>query len=95
MPETARDTTEHDVPADERSFQLAETARQAQSADIGLAAIAPPPDENMRPGTVIAAASINGQKATQTFVLFSDRTRMRNYSVISALDFLRKTLSAG
>ncbi len=81
--------------AQQRALELAEKARETMSADVGLAAVTPFEDEGHKPGTVVAAASIRGEAASETFVLFSDRTRMRNYGVISTLDFLRKTLPAG
>jgi nicotinamide-nucleotide amidase len=82
------------APATERALALAERARAELDADVGLAAVTPHESEQERPGTVVAAASLRGTLATDTFVLFPDRTRMRNYGVISTLDFLRKTLAA-
>ncbi len=79
--------------AQERAMRLAEKARETMQADVGLAAVTPFEREGAAPGTVVAAASIKGQEALETFVLFSDRNRMRNYGVISTLDFLRKTLA--
>ncbi|MGI9426979.1 MAG: CinA family nicotinamide mononucleotide deamidase-related protein [Hyphomicrobiaceae bacterium] len=86
-------TVDHGESSEQRAFALAEKARQLMVADIGLAAVTPSIDDSAKPGTVIAAASIEGQMIAQSFVLFSDQTRLRNYSVISALDFLRKTLA--
>jgi nicotinamide-nucleotide amidase len=83
-----------DLPAPQRAFQLAEQARQELRANIGLAALTPLPAEGMAPGTVIMAASIGGQDIIEQVILFPDRARMRTYSVISVLDFLRKTLAA-
>ncbi len=79
--------------AQERAMRLAEQARKTMQADVGLAAVTPFEREGGTPGTVVAAASIKGEQALETFVLFSDRNRMRNYGVISTLDFLRKTLA--
>jgi nicotinamide-nucleotide amidase len=86
-------TNESGQSAEARAFQLAEKARETFGAEVGLAAVTPFEHEGRAPGTVVAAASIQGQRAAETFILFSDRTRMRNYGVISTLDFLRKTLA--
>jgi nicotinamide-nucleotide amidase len=80
-------------PAEARAFAIAGKAREMMGTDVGLAAVTPFPAEDCKPGTVVAAAVVKGAKVAETFVLFSDPVRMRNYSVISALDFLRKHLA--
>ena len=80
-------------PAEARAFALAEKACEMMGTDVGLAAVTPFPAQDCKPGTVVTAAVVKGAKVAETFVLFSDPVRMRNYSVISALDFLRKHLA--
>lgn len=80
-------------PAD-RSLRDAEMARRHFGTDIGLAVVAADRDEGHRPGTVfITAALADGPQADMT-VLPGDRRRMREYGVISAMNFLRKVLLA-
>ena len=61
---------------------------------MGLAAVAPGADENELPGTVFLGAVIGDRQFSQQASLPGDRDRMRNYSVIGVLNFLRKTLSS-
>lgn len=75
------------------AIALAEEARAAFDATHGLAAVTPSNHGDFAPGTVFAAiASPSGCWAT-TVALPGDRRRLRNYAVISALEFLRKSLA--
>ncbi len=76
--------------AQERAAALAQAACQRHGADVGLSAIEPDPDEDMAPGSVVIAASVQGRQVVETVLLHRDRTRMRNFAVITALDVLRK-----
>lgn len=85
--------TSADTTAQARAIDQAEQARKLFGAHVGLAAVAPLASEEQRPGTVVMVASIAGEWVVETTILQPDRNRMRNYGVISVLDFLRKTLA--
>ena len=69
--------------------------RQTFGTDVGLAvATARRRDEQPR-ATVYVCLDINGLSHTQTVSLPGDRNRFRNYAVINALNFLRRTLMGG
>ncbi len=76
-----------------RSLRDATAARDAFGADIGVAVVAADRDEGARPGTVFITAVYRGTPHTDMTVLPGDRRRMREYGVISALNFLRKVLA--
>ena len=89
-----RDPTEPPVMSPEaRSIRDATAARDAFEADIGLAVVAADRDEGARPGTVFITAVFRDTPHADMTVLPGDRRRMREYGVISALNFLRKTLA--
>ena len=81
--------------ADGLALRLAREARDQHSADIGLSVVTPPTEENAAPGTIVMGISCEEVTFTRVTVLQPGRERMRNYSVISVLDLLRKTISAG
>ena len=83
----------HDVAGENRAIAAAERARAELGADVGLTAVAPETDENELAGTVFLGAVIGDRQFSLRTSLPGDRNRMRNYSVISVLNFLRKTLS--
>jgi nicotinamide-nucleotide amidase len=75
-----------------RSVRDAVAARETFGADIGLAVVAADRDEGARPGTVFITAMLGDTPHADMTVLPGDRRRMREYGVISALNFLRKLL---
>jgi len=83
-----------DLPPAARSARDAEAARNAFGTDIGLAVVAADRDEGARPGTVFITVAFRDTPHSDMTVLPGDRRRMREYGVISALNFLRKTLTA-
>jgi nicotinamide-nucleotide amidase len=83
-----------DLPPAARSTRDAEAARNAFGTDIGLAVVAADRDEGARPGTVFITVAFRDTPHSDMTVLPGDRRRMREYGVISALNFLRKTLTA-
>ena len=80
-------------PAD-RAIGLARKAQAEFGSDVGLAAMAPEPHEGMAPATIVMGVAIGELTASEAVIWYPDRERMRNYAVISALDFLRRTLAA-
>jgi nicotinamide mononucleotide (NMN) deamidase PncC len=62
-------------------------------ADVGLAAVAPLPSEDTAPGAVFLGMDIQGNARVERVMLTPDRRRMREFSVISLLNMLRRALS--
>ena len=81
------------IGPDARSLRDAKAVAEQLKADIGLAVVAADRDEGQRPGTVFITAVIRGAVHGDMTVLQSDRRRMREYGVISALNFVRKLLA--
>ncbi len=87
------------VVTEEAAIAMAEGARMVLGADVGLAltgVAGPSEQDGMRPGTLFAAVALpDGEPDRVTSVhvrLPGDREMMRQLSVISALDLLRKRL---
>lgn len=77
----------------QRAISHAEAIRNGFGASIGIAASPPPPELGEPPGTVyFAMADGSGETRTSRTVLPGDRRRMREYSVISLLNFVRQEL---
>jgi len=79
---------------EQRAAAAASQVRAQFGARVGLAAIAPEAAEGYRPGTVFLAADIDGAAHGEQVMQPPDRRRMREFSVISLLNLLRRTLSA-
>jgi nicotinamide mononucleotide (NMN) deamidase PncC len=67
--------------------------RSEFGADVGLAAVAPAPGEGDVAGAVFLGLDIQGNATVERVMLTPDRRRMREFSVISLLNLLRRTLS--
>ena len=87
------------VVTEDAAIAMAEGARKVLGADVGLAltgVAGPSEQDGMRPGTLFAAVALpDGEPDRVTSVhvrLPGDREMMRQLSVISALDLLRKRL---
>ena len=82
----------------EAAERLAVTAaaetRSEFGADVGLAAVAAVPSEGHPTGAVFLGMDIQGNIRVERVMLTPDRRRMREFSVISLLNLLRRTLSA-
>jgi nicotinamide-nucleotide amidase len=76
--------------------QMAEGARTALGADVGLGitgVAGPDEQDGQHPGTVFVGIALPGSAvASQQMQLPGDRQRVRQYSAISALDMLRRSL---
>jgi nicotinamide mononucleotide (NMN) deamidase PncC len=74
----------------------AEGARRVLGSDIGVGitgVAGPDEQEGIAPGTVFVGLSLPGDRAvTRELHLPGDRQRVRQFSAISALDLLRRTL---
>ena len=87
-----------DVPsenADGLALRLAKKATEIHEANVGLSVVTPASAENAAPGTIVMGICCEEVSFTKMVVLQPGRERMRNYSVISVLDLLRKTIAAG
>lgn len=80
-------------PPEARSHRAAVMVRDQFAADIGLAVVAADRDEGHRPGTVFITAVFSDTAHADMTVLPGDRRRMREYGVISAMNFMRKILA--
>ena len=81
--------------ADGLALRLANEAREIHNADVGLSVVTPAISENAAPGTIVMGICCKEVTFSKLIVLQPGRERMRNYSVISVLDLLRKTIAAG
>ena len=84
------------VVSPEAAVEMAVGAQRVLGADVGLSltgVAGPAEQEGQRPGTLcIGVALPNGVTASSVVQLPGARDQMRQLSVISALDFLRRQL---
>ncbi len=77
---------------------MADGVRDSLKSDVGLSVTGvagPEPQDEQAPGTVFIGLSIAGRATSSVHLrLPGDRPRVRQYSAISALDVLRRALSA-
>jgi len=86
------------VVNDEAVQAMAVGARRVLGADVGLAVsgvAGPDSQDGVAPGTVFVGLAIGDEVDSTMLRLPGDRDRVRQFSVISALDWLRKRLLAG
>ena len=79
---------------EQRAAAAAAQVRAELATRVGLAAVAPEVAEGFKPGSVFLAADIEGTLHAENVMLQPDRRRMREFSVISLLNLLRRTLSS-
>ena len=79
---------------EQRAAAAAAQVRAELATRVGLAAIAPDAAEGFKPGSVFLAADIDGVLHAEKVMLQPDRRRMREFSVISLLNLLRRNLSS-
>jgi nicotinamide-nucleotide amidase len=79
--------------AEQRATFAAQAVRRGFDAAVGIAASPPAPELGEPPGTVyLAMANGTGAADTARVILPGDRRRMREYAVISLLNFVRQKL---
>ena len=79
---------------EQRAATAASQVRAEFGTRVGLAAVAPDAAEGYGPGCVFLAADIDGTQQAEKVMLTPDRRRMREFSVISLLNLLRRNLSS-
>ena len=79
---------------EQRAGAAAAEARERFGTEVGLAAIVPEASEGHGPGTVFLGVAIRDAQHIDKVMLTPDRKRMREFGVISLLNFSRKKLSA-
>ncbi len=80
--------------AEQRAPLAAAQARSQFGASVGMAAVAPDASEGLSPGTVYLGLDIQGATRSEKVMLTPDRRRMREFSVISQLNMLRRALAS-
>ena len=78
---------------DYRAVAAARHARETYATDVGVAAVLAKPSEGQRRGTVYLGILVGEAEYSEQVALPGDRNRMRNYAVISVMNFLRRLLS--
>lgn len=90
------DVPDGPVVSEKAAVAMAEGACRALGAAVGLGitgVAGPDPQEGIEPGTVFVGLSLPGKEgSSRQLRLPGDRSRIRQYSAISALDLLRRTL---
>jgi nicotinamide-nucleotide amidase len=81
-------------PAEQRAVLAAAQVRSQFVASVGMAAVAPDVSEGLSPGTVYLGLDIQGTARSEKVMLTPDRRRMREFSVISQLNMLRRALAS-
>ena len=93
-----RGATISDAPAKEetgvkRAISAARNALKTYKADVSVAAVAPDPSEFRPRGTVYLGVIVDDHEFTEEVALPGDRNRLRNYAVISLMNYCRKLLA--
>ena len=76
-----------------RAVSAARHAQKTYRTDVSVAATLPRSAENKPKGTVYLCVIIGEKEHTDELALPGDRNRLRNYAVISLMNFCRKLLS--
>ena len=83
------------VVSDDAARAMSEAACRVLQCDVGLAVTGvagPDPQEGIAPGTVFMATTVDGVTETAMVRLPGDREQIRQFTVITALDHLRRRL---
>ena len=77
----------------DRAIYAARHAHEIYGTDVSVTAVAPDPSESQPRGTVYLGIIIGHKEFSDEVALPGDRNRLRNYAVISLMNFCRKLLS--
>jgi len=89
------DVPEGPVVTEEAAMAMADGVRRRLKADVGLAVTGvagPDPQDGMPPGTVFFGMAMGDMVEARPMRMPGDRERIRTFSTISLLDWLRKRL---
>jgi nicotinamide-nucleotide amidase len=89
------DVPEGPVVTEEAAMAMADGVRRRLKADVGLAVTGvagPDPQDGMPPGTVFFGMAMGDDVEARPMRMPGDRERIRTFSTISLLDWLRKRL---
>ena len=76
-----------------RALKSAEYAREKYGTEVGIAVVIPNSCESRPRGTVYLGIIIGNKEFSDEIILPGDRDRLRNYAVISVMNYCRKLLS--
>ena len=76
-----------------RALKSAEYAREKYGTKVGIAVVVPDPCESRPRGTVYLGIIIGNKEFSDEIALPGDRDRLRNYAVISLMNYCRLLLS--
>ena len=76
-----------------RALKSAEYAREKYGTKVGIAVVIPDPCESRPRGTVYLGIIIGNKEFSDEIALPGDQDRLRNYAVISVMNYCRKLLS--
>ena len=76
-----------------RALKSAGYAREKYGTEVGIAVVVPDPSESRPRGTVYLGIIIGNKEFSDEVALPGDRDRLRNYAVISVMNYCRKLLS--
>ncbi len=76
-----------------RALKSAGYAREKYGTEVGIAVVVPDPSESRPRGTVYLGIIIGNKEFSDEVALPGDRDRLRNYAVISVMNYCRKLLT--
>ena len=84
---------ENGVTGTDRALLAAKKAKETYNADVSVAAVEPCTSEGKPRGTVYLGVMIRDTSFVEEVGLPGDRNRLRNYAVISLMNYCRKLMS--
>ena len=84
---------ENGVTGTDRALLAAKKAKETYNADVSVAAVEPCTSEGKPRGTVYLGVMIGDTSFVEEVGLPGDRNRLRNYAVISLMNYCRKLMS--
>jgi len=91
---TISDSPITEATGQKRAIQAAKHVLKVYDTDVGVSAITPEPSENRPRGTVYLGVIIANDEFSEEVALPGDRNRLRNFAVISLMNYCRKLLTS-
>ena len=79
---------------EDRGLAAARHAKETYGTDVGVAVVLPDPSEGARRGTVYLGIVLGNQEYTEHVALPGDHNRLRNYAVISVMNFVISVMNS-